>query len=108
MVNYQGAPLEEQVKILLEKNLAYSKEIYTMMKKIQRYILLGRIISFIYIILIVAPIILGLIYLPSILKGAINNFLPANLDQSTDLEGLIEGGGLMETYKNILDFQQDQ
>lgn len=104
MVNGKNASLEHQIKELLEKNLAYTQEMFTIMKKIQRYILLGRIISIIYIILIVTPIVLGIIYLPNILRNTINSFLPSSLMESSNLEDR----GLFDAYKNILDLQKNQ
>jgi len=123
MVNYQGASLEEQVKILLEQNLEYSKEIYKIMKKTQRYILMGRVMSIIYVILIVAPLILGVMFLPSFLKTSLGNIAPGAFGTSASLEDLLgdkninqddllkavqNQGGLFEAYKNILNLQKDQ
>ena len=121
MVNYQGAPLEEQVKKLLEQNLAYSKEIYHISKKIKHYIMWGRIMSAISILIfIVLPIILGIVYLPSILNNTINNFLPPGISQpdavqellgnedinQQDLMKMIEDqGGILNAYKNVLNMQ---
>ena len=52
MTNYQGAPLQEQVKKLLEENLAYSKEIYALAQKTKHYIFWGRIMSFISLLFV--------------------------------------------------------
>jgi len=57
MTNYQGAPLQEQVKKLLEENLAYSKEIYALAQKTKHYIFWGRIMSFISLLFVIVPII---------------------------------------------------
>ncbi len=118
MVNYQGAPLEEQVKILLEHNLAYSKEIYHLTKKIRSYLLWGRIISLLsLLIFVVLPIILGVAYLPAIIRNTINKFVPTNVGasnlpdllggQNINQEDLIkmiqEQGGPLNFYQKILD-----
>ena len=100
MTNYQGAPLQEQVKKLLEQNLAYSKEIYEISKKTKRYILIGRIMSFIYLLLIIIPIILGVIYLPSFIRSSLDKILPAGINQPTDLDN--SPGGIIDSYKDIL------
>ena len=112
MVNYNGASLQAQIKKLLEQNLAYSKEIHESIKKIRHYILLGRIMSFIYLIIIIAPIILGIIYLPSFIQGALNNFIPGALNQSANQEGLLGDqelmngqGNFFDIYKNLIDSQ---
>ena len=122
MVNYQGAPLDEQIKDLLKKNLAYAQENYKINKKIQRYIFWGRLLSVVYLILIVAPLILGVIYLPAFLKGAMGGFLPQTADSPLNLSELLNGGnvnqqdllkaieeqgGLFNVYKNLLPGGQD-
>ncbi len=120
MVNYNAAPPEEQMKKLLEQNLAYSKQIYLISRKVKSYILWGRIMSFISLLLVVVPLILGVIYLPSLLNNYMGKFLPLGSagSQSAGLESLLEGtnlnkedllkaiqdqGGVLNSYKNILD-----
>ena len=119
MTNYQGAPLNEQVKVLLEKNLEYSKEIFEISKKVKRYILWGRIMTALsLIIFVVLPIILGIVYLPSIFENMMSNFLPPGMGQSDVLQDLFggqnvnqqdlmqtieESGGPLNFYQNILD-----
>jgi len=105
--------LQEQVKKLLEENLAYSKEIYALAQKTKHYIFWGRIMSFISLLFVIVPIILGIIYLPSILNTTLGKILPAGLNPA-GLEGLLDNGlpnqqdikdqgGLLDSYKNILD-----
>ena len=119
MTNYQGAPLNEQVKVLLEKNLEYSKEIFEISKKVKRYILWGRIMTALsLIIFVVLPIILGIVYLPSIFENMMSNFLPPGMGQLDVLQDLFggqnvnqqdlmqtieESGGPLNFYQNILD-----
>lgn len=116
MVNYQGASLEEQVKNLLDENLNYAKENHRLLKKINNYMMLAKIMSIIYFILIVGPIVLGVLFLPSIFKNAINNITPGALGESSELRDLLESGssnpdllktiqkqgGIINAYKNIL------
>jgi len=95
MPNIQGAPLEEQVKILLEQNLAYSKEIYHISKKVKSYILWGRVMSSISIVVfIIVPIILGVFYWQPIVNSIMGKFLPASMLQSAGSESLLGGTGL--------------
>jgi len=108
MTNDQGASLIEQVKKLLESNLAYSKEIYAMMKKIQRQMLFSRIMSIIYIILIVGPIILSIIFLPNLLKIWLNNYLPTELNQSSAVEKLLNNGNVLKLYQDVLNLPKGQ
>ncbi|MDO8668533.1 MAG: hypothetical protein Q7K35_05630 [bacterium] len=64
----------EQIKKLLEENLEYSKEIYTMTRKIKSYITFQKVMSVIYILLIIVPIILSILYLPPLLKGVFDQY----------------------------------
>lgn len=130
MTNYNAAPPEEQMKKLLEQNLAYSKQIYLMTKKMKNYMLIGKIMSIIYIILIVGPLILGVIYLPSLLNGFMGNIFPGAFNEQENVNGqpvgfedllkkgdlkqedliktIQQNGGVINSYKNILDMYNSQ
>lgn len=125
MPNIQGASLEEQVKKLLEQNLAYAKEIYLMNKKIKSYILWGRIMSTIGLLLVVVPLILSVIFLPAFLDKYLGNFLPiapsqksgniqdilkgSNLNQAEILKAVQDQGGILNAYKNLMGgYDQEQ
>jgi len=82
----------EQIKELLEKNLKLTQEIYTMTKKIKGHMAFQRIVSYFYLFIIIAPIVLGLIYLPPILNGL--------FDQYKDILGL--QGGPNSTIQSLL------
>lgn len=111
MINYNGISLQEQTKKLLEENLAYSKEISESINKIKRYIVFGRIISIIYLILFIAPIILGIVFLPTFLQGAFSSYLPNTLNESSDSKNIgndanqQEQGNFFDIYKNLLNSQ---
>lgn len=64
----------DHIQKLLEENLKYNKEIYHTVKKIKRYIFWQRITGIIYLILILAPLILAAIYLPSLIKNVIGPY----------------------------------
>lgn len=89
----------EQIKKLLEQNLELTKEIHAMIKKIKGYINFQKFMSLIYILLIVAPIILGIIYLPPLLKGVFDQYkglLGVQAGTANPIESLFNGnvGGL--------------
>ena len=63
--------MDEEIKQLLEKNLALTQEIHGMTKKIRSYIKFQRMVSIFYLLIIVIPIILSIIYLPPLLKNYI-------------------------------------
>jgi len=50
------------------------RKIYENSEKTRKYILFGRIISFIYLILIIAPLIFAIIYLPPLMGNAIQPY----------------------------------
>jgi hypothetical protein len=56
------------IKKLLEENLELTRETHKIVKKIKSHIVLEQVLNIIKILVIVVPIILGIIYLPSILK----------------------------------------
>ncbi|PIT90419.1 MAG: hypothetical protein COU22_02290 [Candidatus Komeilibacteria bacterium CG10_big_fil_rev_8_21_14_0_10_41_13] len=109
--------MDEQIKKLLEQNLAYSKQIYLMNKKIKKYILFGKVMSLVYLLLIIIPIILGVVYLPGILSQGLGQIIPSALGNQSGLQAILgdsvnqadliktikEQGGPLESYKNILD-----
>lgn len=84
--------MDEEIKKILEQNLALTKEIYVMTKKIKDYITFQKVMSLVYLTLIVVPIILSIIYLPPLLKGA--------FDQYKDILGLQLGSD--NSIKNLL------
>lgn len=71
--------LEEHKEILLK--------IYENTRKTRRYIMIGKIISIIYFILIVAPIIFAVIYLPPLLKNVAGPYQEL-LGQTESLKGV--------------------
>jgi hypothetical protein len=64
----------DQIEKLIEQNLRMTEDIYKMTKKIKGYIAFQKVISFIYLLLIVVPIILGIIYLPPLLGNMFNQY----------------------------------
>jgi hypothetical protein len=66
--------MDEDLKKLLEENLQLNKENYVMLKSMKRYFAWQKIVSVIYFILIVGPLIFGVIYLPSLLKPILGEY----------------------------------
>ena len=64
----------EQVKKLLEKNLELSEKIYKNSKYIKRFVITSQILGFLKLLLIVVPIVLGIIYLPPLLKNIYSQY----------------------------------
>jgi len=81
----------KELKALLEKNLALTEEIHAMTHKINRYIGFQKIMSAVYFLIIVVPIILSIIYLPPLLKNLVGQY-----------QGALGGDGF--NLKNLLNF----
>ncbi|PJE76084.1 hypothetical protein COV04_00950 [Candidatus Uhrbacteria bacterium CG10_big_fil_rev_8_21_14_0_10_48_11] len=60
--------MDEDIRSLLEENLQLARETHAMMKKVRRYMAMRTAIGFIYLLLIVAPVIFAIIYLPPLLQ----------------------------------------
>lgn len=65
---------DSEVKNILEENLRLTKEIHQMSRKISRYVAFQKVLSAIYILLIVVPIILSIIYLPPLIKNIVSPY----------------------------------
>jgi len=66
--------MDEELKQLIEKNLKLTEEVRDMTKSIKNYVLFQKIMSLVYFLIIFVPIILGVIYLPPILKNLFNQY----------------------------------
>lgn len=88
-----------QIERLVEENLALTKEIHKMTKKIKGYITFQKIVSFIYLLLILAPIVLGIIFyrpLMDMFNTAIEPYkelLNMATQPSINVDGLKNAGG---------------
>ena len=86
--------MDEETKKLLEQNLAYSREIYKSTKYIKNYVFWAQIAGVLKILIIVVPIILGIIYLPPLLRGVFDQYkdlLGVQAGTANPTEGLLKG-----------------
>lgn len=101
--------MDEEIKKILEQNLALTKEIYVMTKKIKSYITFQKVMSLVYIMLIVVPIVLSIIYLPPLLKGLFKQYQeilgiqPSNSDSIQNLLNNADINKLPPQVKALLD-----
>jgi hypothetical protein len=86
---------EEEIREMIKKNYEMTQEIYVMTKKIKGYITFQKTMSFIYLVLIVGPIILSFIYLPALLKNALGPYQDLLKESGTnmDLQGILKSLG---------------
>lgn len=64
----------EDIKRLLEENLELTRETHRIVKKINSHIVLEQVLNIIKILVIVVPIVLGIIYLPTLLKPYLDQY----------------------------------
>ncbi|NQU77512.1 hypothetical protein HQ544_02330 [Candidatus Falkowbacteria bacterium] len=81
----------EQLEKLLQDNTRKTEEVYEICKKVKKHLLIGQIMGIVRILLVVVPLILAIIYLPSLLKPY--------LDQYNDLMG--GGGSIMDQFREL-------
>ncbi len=85
-----------KIEELLEKNIEMTKEIHRMTKKIDRFVFWQKIFQTINILVIVVPIMLGIIYLPPLLKSVIGQY--QELLETGESNG-VSPSDLLETLK---------
>lgn len=86
-----------EIKSLLEENLRLTKEIHQMSRKVNRYVAFQKVLSIIYILLIIVPIILSIIYLPPLIGNIISPYQEI-LNGGNNLEKI----GDTQNIENIL------
>lgn len=65
---------EESLRELLERNLKLSEQIHEDAEKIRRYMTVRMVISIIWIVIVVAPIVFALVWLPPRLQEFFNDY----------------------------------
>lgn len=87
-----GGDSGAEMRELLRKNLEMTEEVYHIVKKVNRTLVWQQVFGFVKILIIVVPLIIGLIYLPPLLSGVIEQYQellgPTSAGQSSGLEGL--------------------
>ncbi len=66
--------MEDEIKKLLKKNLEMTEDIREMVKSIKRYVVWQRVFGILKILIILIPIIIGVIYLPPLINGFLNQY----------------------------------
>jgi hypothetical protein len=65
---------DDSLKELIEKNIKWSQVIYEQNKKIKRRLTLMSVASYLRLLIFAIPIILGIIYLPSLLSNVLEQY----------------------------------
>jgi len=86
--------MDEEIKKILEENLKLTREIYMMTKKIKGYINFQKVMSFIYLLIIVVPIVWSIIYLPPLINNFIGQYDELLGETGISIGSLLKGGGI--------------
>jgi len=84
---------EQNIYEKIDRQTELLEKIVEQTKKTEKYILIGRILTIIKIILIISPIILGIIYLPPFIRDLVEkyqNALPQNQVPVEKIKGIIQ------------------
>ncbi len=66
---------QPELRELLEENLKYAKAVYWSVEKVRRHLFWQRVVSIIYIIMILAPLIIAAIYLPPFISTYLGPYM---------------------------------
>ena len=101
--------MEEEIKNLLKENLKLNQEIYKMVKDIKSFVFWQRIWGVVKILIIVAPIIIGIIYLPPLFKQVLGQYQSLlGVDQSDLNLGNLLGGEGLDVNSLLDDYRSGQ
>jgi hypothetical protein len=89
---------KKTVEEMMAENLRLTEDIHRMTKTVKNYVVFQRILSFIYLLLIVVPLILSIIYLPPLLNNVIGQYQDLlggdqaanNIKNPQNMQGLLE------------------
>lgn len=73
-INQYNKENPTDIKSLIEENQRLTKLVLSNTERIRKYILWGRVMSLIYLAIIVTPLVLALIYLPPFFKSALSPY----------------------------------
>lgn len=91
---------EEELKKLLEKNIELTEEILKMTRSIKHFITFQKFMSFVYLLIIVIPIVLSIIYLPPLLGGVFKQYQELlGIGAPAGVTDLLKGG--LPDLKNL-------
>ncbi|PIR73604.1 MAG: hypothetical protein COU40_01750 [Candidatus Moranbacteria bacterium CG10_big_fil_rev_8_21_14_0_10_35_21] len=65
---------KKTIEEMMTENLQLTQEIHKMTKSVKNYVIVQRILSVVYLLLIVVPLILSIIYLPPLLGNVIGQY----------------------------------
>lgn len=90
----------DELKKLLEENLLLTQEIHEMTHKIKRYVTFQKLMSFVYLVLIVGPIVLSFFFLQDFFKGSIGQY-KSIMEQYNQLLNPANSGAILNSVQTI-------
>ncbi len=78
---------EESIKRLLKRNIELTEEILKKTRYVRRFVIWQQVFGVLKILIIVAPIVLGIIYIPQFIEDLKSN--PKNLLEKTGIQTVI-------------------
>jgi hypothetical protein len=88
--------MDEEIEKLLKKNYALTKEISFMVKDIRRYIRWQKFWGWVKFFVIVVPIILTLVYLPSFISSYLKEYQNLLGGNPSAVNSLLKGTGAVD------------
>ncbi|MEK7067376.1 MAG: hypothetical protein AAB956_00055 [Patescibacteria group bacterium] len=85
---------QQTLEDLMKENLELTKELQRQMRSVRHYLLWQKIVSIFYLIIIIGPIIIGIIYLPPLLKNVVapyQELLGGNKSGGLDINSILNG-----------------
>ena len=68
--NLEVKEMREEMKELMNKNISLSEDVLVLTKKINNFVIWQRIFGVVKIVIFVIPLVLGFMYLPTLLENA--------------------------------------
>jgi hypothetical protein len=90
---------KEKIERLLQENIKLTQEIHKMSKRVNRYVTIQHVLSIVYFLLIVVPLVVGAIYLPTFL----NNYLGPYLELMNDNRSALDSVGNFNNSEKLID-----
>lgn len=66
---------QKTLEQLVEKNIQLTEEIHRMSKRMNRYVTIQHILSVVYFLLIVVPLVASIIFLPPLINSLLNPYM---------------------------------
>ncbi len=87
MEQIDDSSFKQRLTVSVEENIEMTRELLVLVRQIHSYMRFAKITAFIQLLLIVAPFVLGALFLPQLMKSV------SNLTGSLPMQIMQQGGG---------------